>query len=117
MAGKIKEALEEFLRIEGVTAAAIVGRDGFVIDCASREQLDTDALGAVIAAATIASETIGNDFKMGKLEHHLLEFESGKVIIAAIANDVLVLTTDTTSVIGSVRYAVKKRIGDLAQLL
>jgi predicted regulator of Ras-like GTPase activity (Roadblock/LC7/MglB family) len=117
MAEKIKEALEEFLRIEGVMAVAIVGRDGFVIESASRSKLDTDALGAVVASAIGASEMIGNDFSMGKLEQYLLEFESGKAIIAAAGNDILVLTTDTSAVIGSVRYAVRKRISSLTALL
>lgn len=117
MAKSVKEALEDFLRIEGVTAVAIVGRDGFVIESASRIKLDPDALGAVVASAIGASEMVGKDFSMGKLEQYLLEFEMGKAIIAAAGNDILVLTTDTTAVIGSVRYAVKKGIDGLARLL
>lgn len=117
MAKTIKDALEEFLRIDGVTAVAVVGRDGFVIESASRITLDTDALGAVVASAIGASEMIGNDFTMGKLEQYLLEFEAGKAIIAAAGNDILVLTTDTTAIIGSVRYAVKKGIDGLSKLL
>jgi predicted regulator of Ras-like GTPase activity (Roadblock/LC7/MglB family) len=117
MAKTVKEALDNFLRIEGVTAVAVVGRDGFVIESASRIKLDTDALGAVVASAIGASEMIGKDFTMGKLEQYLLEFEMGKSIIAAAGNDILVLTTDTTAVIGSVRYAVKKGIDGLTKLL
>ena len=117
MTGKIKEALEEFLQIEGVTSASIVARDGFVIESANRDQLETDALGAVIAGALSSSEKIGRDLSMGKLEHHLLEFDSGKVMIATIKNDVLVLTTEPSAVIGSVRYAVRKSISNLTELL
>ena len=117
MAKSVKEALEDFLRIEGVTAVAIVGRDGFVIESASRITLDPDALGAVVASAIGASEIFGSDFAMGKLEQFLLEFEMGKAIIAAAGNDILVLTTDTTAVIGSVRYTVKKGIDELTKLL
>ena len=117
MTKTLKEALEDFLRIEGVTAVAVVGRDGFVIESASRIKLDPDALGAVVASAIGASEMIGKDFTMGKLEQYLLEFETGKAIIAAAGDDILVLTTDITAVIGSVRYAVKKGIDGLTKLL
>jgi predicted regulator of Ras-like GTPase activity (Roadblock/LC7/MglB family) len=117
MAKTVKESLAEFLRIDGVSAVAIVGRDGFVIESASAKKLDTDALGAVVASAIGASEMIGKDFVMGKLEQYLLEFESGKAIIAAAGEDILVLITEATAVIGSVRYAVKKGIDGLVKLL
>ncbi|MBD3344715.1 MAG: dynein regulation protein LC7 [Chitinivibrionales bacterium] len=117
MAKTIKEALGEFLRIDGVTAVAIVGRDGFVIESASAATLDTDALGAVVASAIGASEMIGKDFEMGKLEQYLLEFAMGKVIIAAAGEDILVVITDLNAVIGSVRYAVKKGVDGLVKLL
>jgi predicted regulator of Ras-like GTPase activity (Roadblock/LC7/MglB family) len=54
---------------------------------------------------------------MGKLEQYLLEFETGKAIIAAAGEDILVLTTDANAVIGSVRYAVKKGVEGLIKLL
>ncbi len=117
MAKTVKEALTEFLRIDGVTAVAVVGRDGFVIDSASKLKLNADALGAVVASAIGASEMVGRDFHMGKLEQYLLEFETGKAIIAAAGDAILVLTMDTTAVIGSVRYAVKKGTDALAKML
>ncbi len=117
MAKAVKEVLTEFLRIEGVTAVAVVGRDGFVIDSASKVKLDPDALGAVVASAIGASEMVGKDFHMGKLEQYLLEFEMGKTIIATTGDDILVLITDTSAVIGSVRYAVKKEIEGIERLL
>lgn len=117
MAKTLKEALHEFLNIDGVKVVAIVGRDGFVIESVSADKLDTDALGSVVASAIGASEMIGKDFNMGKLEQYLLEFGSGKAIIAAAGEYILALITDPTAVIGSVRYAVKKGIDGLVELL
>jgi uncharacterized protein len=117
MAKTVKEALAEFLSIDGVSAVAVVGRDGFVIESASKMRLDAEALGAVVASAIGASEMVGRDFNMGKLEQYLLEFETGKAIIAAAGDDILVLTTDANAVIGSVRYAVKKGVEGLVKLL
>jgi len=117
MAKSAKEVLREFLNIDGVKAVAIIGRDGFVIDHVATDKLDTDALGAVVASAIGASESIGRDFSMGKLEQYLLEFTGGKAIIAAAGDHVLAIITEPTAVIGSVRYAVKKGIDGLVKLL
>jgi len=117
MAKTVKDGLREFLNIDGVRVVAIVGRDGFVIESASADKLDYDALGAVVASAIGASEMIGRDFKMGNLEQYLLEFSNGKAIIAAAGEYILALITDSTAVIGSVRYAVKKGIDGIVSLL
>ncbi len=117
MAETVKEALKEFLNIDGVTAVAIVGRDGFVIEFVATDKIDTDALGAVVASAIGASEMIGKHFDMGNLEQYLLEFNRGKTIIAAAGEDILVLITDPSAVIGSVRFAVRKGIVGLVALM
>ena len=46
-AALLKQILSEFLKNNGVTTAALVGRDGFVIDVATKASLDPDALGAL----------------------------------------------------------------------
>jgi predicted regulator of Ras-like GTPase activity (Roadblock/LC7/MglB family) len=117
MTKTIKDALNDFLRIEGVSTVAIVGRDGFVIESVSKVKLDSDGLGAVVASAIGASEMVGKEFHIGKLEQYLLEFETGKTIIAAIGDDILVLTMDLSAIIGSVRYAVKKGADGITKLM
>lgn len=49
----LRQILSEFLTIPGVTAAALVGRDGFVIDAAAPGSPDYDALGALSSDALI----------------------------------------------------------------
>ena len=117
MAKTTKDVLKEFLNIDGVRAVAVVGRDGFVIENVSTDKLDTDALGAVVASAIGASEMIGKDFNLGKLDQYLLEFSNGKAIVATAGEYILVLITEASAVIGSVRYAVKKGIDGLVELL
>mgnify|MGYP001636572569 CR=1 FL=1 len=41
----LKPLLEEFLKVEGVSAAVVVGRDGFVIESAVSGKVDIEALG------------------------------------------------------------------------
>lgn len=117
MAKTLKEAVSEFLNIDGVKVVTIIGRDGFVIESASSLKIDVDAIGAIVANAIGSSEIIGNDFNLGSLNQYLLEFDKGKVLIATVGDDILALITDANAVIGSVRYAVKKSINNLIKAL
>jgi len=117
MAEDLKQAITEFLDIEGVTTVALIGRDGFVIDSASRIEVDLDAIGGIVANAIGSSEIIGKDFLLGSLTQYLLEFQKGKVIIAAAGEDILALITNTDAIIGGVRYAIRKKMGTLLKVL
>lgn len=43
----LKQILSEFLQLDGVTAAVVAGRDGFVIESAVSGDVDIEALGAM----------------------------------------------------------------------
>ncbi len=105
--------LSDFLKINGVKTVALVGRDGFVIESVSSVDVNIEALGAVVATAIGTSEMLGNEFDLGQMSQYLVEFDDGKVVIAAVGNDILAVFTDGTAIIGGVRYAVKKGIADV----
>jgi len=109
--------LNEFMKVKGVTAVALVGRDGFVIESVSNTNVDMDALGAMVATAVGTGETLGSEFGFGGLESFLTEYANGKILMATALDDVLAIFTDTTSVIGGVRYAVKKNMPDVLRAL
>ena len=67
----------------------------------------------MVATAIGTSESLGKEFNLGDMSQFLVEFAHGKVIIAAAGNDILAIFTDSTAVIGGVRYIVKKRIDTL----
>ena len=118
MARDIRTALEDFLRMDGVQAAVLVGRDGFLIESAVLgKQVDLEGLGAVVATALGSSEVIGDDLDMGGLELHMLEFDKGRVVIASTSDQILALVADPTAVLGSVRRAAMKGVKDLVKLL
>ena len=56
----LKPLLEEFLRVEGVSAAVVVGRDGFVIESAVSGKVDIEALGAMASTGLGACHAIGH---------------------------------------------------------
>jgi uncharacterized protein len=105
----LKPLLEEFLRIEGVSAAVVVGRDGFVIESAVSGKVDIEALGAMASTGLGTSEAMGNTLGKGELSQMLVELEKGPIILAPLSADELIaLVADTTANIGRIRYELKK---------
>ncbi len=117
MAYSIPGILSKFMHINSVTAAAIVSRDGFLIDGVTSEGIDMDALAAVVAAAIGTTEMLGREFLMDEMEQYLTEFENGKAILASANEHILAIFTDADAIIGSVRYSVGKLMPQLVETL
>lgn len=110
---RISQVLNDFLKVNGVTAVAVVGRDGFVIESTTTIEVDMDALGAMVATAVGTAEMLGQEFGLSNMEQYLSEFGQGKVIMATVNDDILAIFTDNTAVIGAVRYAIKKAMPEV----
>lgn len=105
----LKPLLEEFLKIEGVSAAVVVGRDGFVIESAVSGKVDIEALGAMASTGLGTSEAMGSTLGKGELSQMLVECEKGPVLLSPLSADELIaLVADTTANIGRIRYELKK---------
>lgn len=113
----LQSLLHGFMETEGVTAVALVGRDGFVIENIIEDDLNVDALGAMVATSVESAERLGKEFGLGEMEQYLSEFAMGKVIMAPVKNDILAIFTDKQAVIGSIRYSVSRDITKLASFL
>jgi predicted regulator of Ras-like GTPase activity (Roadblock/LC7/MglB family) len=105
----LKQILEEFLSIDGVTTAALVGRDGFVIEIAETDPTDSDALGVLCSDSMRFFGRNGASMKMGTLRQIVLEYRNGVLIITPVTPDeFLVILTDTTTVLGRLTYTLAK---------
>ncbi|NOY62188.1 MAG: dynein regulation protein LC7 [Gammaproteobacteria bacterium] len=113
----LNEILDELSKTNNVNIVAVVGRDGFVIDSAGSTNIDMDGLGAMVATSIGTSESLGGEFALGELSQYLVEYSSGKIIMATVGNDILAVITDTDAVIGAIRYAIKKIIGEVEKAL
>lgn len=114
----IKPLLEEFLRIDGVSAAVVAGRDGFVIESAVQGKADIEALGAMASTGLGTSEAMGNSLGKGELYQMLVEMENGPIILASLTdNELIAIVADTTANIGRIRYDLKKNKDRLAKSL
>jgi predicted regulator of Ras-like GTPase activity (Roadblock/LC7/MglB family) len=105
----LKRVLEELIRIEGVTAAALVTTDGFLIECIGTEPVDRDALAALGSCAMNFFSRAGTSLDRGPARQFVLELRSGSVIFVRISNDeLLALVTGTHSSPGRLAYILPK---------
>lgn len=105
----IKRILNTFMRIPGVYAVAIVGRDGLVIDGASSRNMDLEAMGALASTSIGTMEMMGRDFGQGNLDIIISEFTGGTMVMTALGRDhLLALTASPECQIGKIRYELKR---------
>jgi predicted regulator of Ras-like GTPase activity (Roadblock/LC7/MglB family) len=114
----LKEQLEDFLKVEGVITVVVVGRDGFIIDAASKGNLNIDDVGAVVSTGMGSSESMGIDLRVGNMNQGMLEYENGIIFMRAISEDAILIIVSTPQVnLGMIRFQMKKRMGDIAAAL
>ena len=108
-AGGLRGILDGLLRIDGVTAALVVGRDGFVIEAVSGDGINADAVGAIAASSLGASEEMGRELHLGELGSILIEFDQGPVAVSPAGPDAVLAVVGTQSVnLGRLRIEMRK---------
>ncbi len=114
----LKRILGDLAKVEGVNAAAVVGRDGFIIEHVANIQMDVDALGAMASTSVGTSEAMGIELGKGNFEQVLVELEKGPIMLSVISqNEILAIVAEHGSNIGRIRYEVKKNKDRIAAAL
>ena len=115
----VKQLLGELLRVEGVSAVVIVGRDGFVIEgVTAGSRLDTEAVGAVISTGIGSNEVMGESLNVGQLRQAMVEYEHGVIVTGLLGNDaILAIVAEARANLGNIRYQLKQRAPDIARAL
>ncbi|HDR73460.1 MAG TPA: dynein regulation protein LC7 [Methanoculleus sp.] len=105
----LKQILSEFLKLDGVSAAVVVGRDGFVIESVEAGEIDTEALGAMASTGMGTSEAMGAELGKGDMHQMLVELEHGPILLSPLSEDELIAIVGDKDVnIGRIRYELKK---------
>jgi len=105
----LKQILNEFLSIEGVIAAALIGYDGFVIEITRTEFVDADALGALCSGSVRFFEHGGRAMDMGHPRQIALEYQAGTLILTPITSEeFLAVLTRTSTGLGHLNYTLPK---------
>ncbi len=111
----LKQLLAELAAVEGVSAVVVVSHDGFVIDgVANKNDIDHEAVGAVVSSCRSAAESLGRELKIGEATQSMVECPNGFVVISSLGGaGVLAVVADTKANLGSIRYHTKKRAGEI----
>ncbi|KER09466.1 MAG: hypothetical protein HY22_11025 [[Candidatus Thermochlorobacteriaceae] bacterium GBChlB] len=117
---EISELLSTLIKIDGVRAAALIGKDGFVIDHKSRNgNIDIETVGAIVIGGLHSSESIGNELDVGKVEQSMVEYENG-IIFSRLFSDgnvILTVIADQSAMLGNIRYQVAKFVPEIQKQL
>lgn len=101
----LRSLLEEFLHIEGVTAAALIACDGFLIESAGSEPVDGEALAALGSCAMNFFSRAGASIDRGGARQFMLEHENGFLIFIQVSdNELLAIITGSQSSPGRLAY-------------
>lgn len=116
---KLKQHLSSLVAIEGINAAVVVSRDGFVVDgIVSNGALDTEAVGAVVSAGIGSAEVMGNELGAGDLTQTLFEYKGGVIAVSFLGNAaILAIVADLKANLGNIRYQVKKHTPEIEKSL
>ncbi len=105
----LKQILSEFLKLDGISAVVVVGRDGFVIESAVSGKVNIEALGAMASTGVVTSQAMGHELGKGMLIQNLTELEDGSILLSPLSADELIaIVVDNNANIGKARYELKK---------
>jgi uncharacterized protein len=107
----LKQQLEDLIKVEGISTAVVVGRDGFVIDGATNGAgMDIEAVGAVISTGVGTAEIMGKELKVGTMSQGMVEYSDGIIVMNFLGKEaILACVAGTNANLGNVRYQIRKR--------
>jgi len=115
----LKQILIEFLSFNGVITAALIGRDGFVIEIVQKEnESDIESLGALSSSLMRFFERSRALSEMGSLREITLEYQDGVFILTPLTTDeFLVIITNTTTGLGNLAYTLARTNSRIAAVI
>jgi twitching motility two-component system response regulator PilG len=110
----LKASLGQLAAMPGVRLAALVDREGFLIDAAGQLGVGAEVAGALAACLAESSEGIGREMGQGALLSTILEYEGGMVLLhGAGPSAILAAVLSDPTALGKVRYYVKKALPEI----
>jgi predicted regulator of Ras-like GTPase activity (Roadblock/LC7/MglB family) len=111
------DVLEDFLRVPGVTAAVVVGRDGFMIEAAGgTSSVSVDDLGAALAHAVNGIEEMGQELEIKQFQDLFVEYGRAVIMCRPVGDAIIAVVAPDASKLGIIRHKVKPLVEELADL-
>lgn len=108
--------LEDLLRVPGVEAVVVVGRDGFVIESTGNtRRVDVDPLGAAVAHAINAVEEMGSELEIQAFRDLFIEYGQAVILCRPCGDAIVCLLAPDASKLGIIRHKAGRFFPELAQ--
>jgi predicted regulator of Ras-like GTPase activity (Roadblock/LC7/MglB family) len=110
-ASPMRAVLADFTRIEGVVAAALISKDGFVIDFVhtGEARFDPDSLAAMMTTLYGAGVRLGQELGLGELDDVILEYRGHYILVEDVGEALTALVADRRAILGRLRYELRKQ--------
>ncbi|HID41604.1 MAG TPA: roadblock/LC7 domain-containing protein [Pyrodictium sp.] len=107
----MRVVLTDFARIEGVQAAGIVSKDGFVIDYVftGETSLDLDSLAAMVTTLYGAATRLGDELNLGDITGVIIEYRNSYMLFDDVGEALVVIVADRRAILGRLRYELRKQ--------
>lgn len=115
---ELHKILEGIVEVSGIDVAVCVGRDGFVIDAASTESADTEAIGAMVSTGMGAAESLGRELGLEEMDQAMMEYKGGIIMMTALGTDaLLVVVAAKDANLGGIRLQVRRSAPRIVEAL
>ncbi len=113
------DCLNRVLDIKGVTSAAVVSAEGFIVEGASRNDRDLSFVGGVIASGLASARVLAELLGEGEIQQTMIEYEDGPVLLMPLDKSedsyVMVTTLDSIATLGRARFQLRKLLPEISQ--
>jgi len=110
------DVLDDLLKVPGIDAVVVAGRDGFVIESAgSTARLDLDTLGAALAHAINSIEEMGGELGVDRFQDLFIEYGRALILCRPAGEAIAALVSPDASKLGIVRHKSKALFEELGK--
>ena len=108
--------LQRLTDLDDVLGAILVGKDGLIVSGTLHTE-DEEVIGAMSAAAFGSITNYTKQINNGGMRHVIIETETGTIQLEEAGDLILVVTTNSASNLGRVRFEMKKTCRQLMKLV
>lgn len=114
----IRDLVATLRRFDGVMAAAVLGRDGLLIDSDANAGIDAEQVAAHVPSILQFADELGTAAGAGSLQTAILEHQGATVVLAGMSAEVVLLVLVTPDAnLGGLIYDIRRHRAGLATLV